>query len=139
MCGACLHRGVQPDRRDRVLGSIAISAAEKIQIIWNFLAQKHFLAQLPWGPKQCYCPWCGTITEQSAVGHQPTGTVPNGESAACLGVPSARGGREKAGKGEGFKESLCCQVLQLQMFGKTFPKGLEQGANSKNQSFYYCD
>lgn len=38
MCGACLHRGVQPDRRDRVLGSIAISAAEKIQIIWNFLA-----------------------------------------------------------------------------------------------------
>lgn len=47
-------------------------------------------------------------------------------------MPHAHGGHEKAGKGEEFKESLCCQKLQLQMFGKTFFKGLEQGANYKN-------
>lgn len=72
------------------------------------------------------------ITGQRAVDHHPIGIVPNGESAPFPGMPHAHGGHEKAGKGEGFKESLCCQKLQLQMFGKTFFKGLEQGANYKN-------
>lgn len=81
------------------------------------------------GPKTALLTLVWTITEQGAVDHQPLGIIPNGESAPFLGMPSARGGCEKAGKGEGFKESLCCQKLQLQMFGKTFFKGLEQGDN----------
>lgn len=102
------------------------------------------------GPKTALLTLVCTTTERSAVDHQPIGAVPDGEpapqpigtipngepapqligiapndeSAPFLGMPSAHGGHEKAGKGEGFKESLCCQKLQLQMFGKTFFKGL---------------
>lgn len=91
------------------------------------------------GPKIALLALVWAITEQSAVDRQPIGIVPKGESATFLGMPSAHGDHEKAGKGEGFKESLCCQMLQLQMFGKTFSKGLEQGPNCENWSFYYCD
>ena len=47
------------------------------------------------------------------------------EFAAFLEVPSMRGDQKKAEKGEVFEESLCYQMLQLQMFGKIFSKGLE--------------
>lgn len=51
-------------------------------------------------------------------------------------MPTAQGGHEKAGKGGGFKHSLCCQKLQMQMFGKTFFKGLEQGLMIRIDHFF---
>lgn len=79
------------------------------------------------GPRTALVTSVLATTEQRAVDHHLIGIVPKGESAPFLGMPSAHGGHEKAGKG--FKESLCCQELQLQMFGKKFFRGLERGAN----------